>query len=62
MGKKVGLDHTRSFETMPSNVINMTVIECLPRVLSGEEGVEEWKTSRMLGDQLGIVTLVLTAT
>lgn len=62
MGKKVGLDHTRSFETMPSNVISMTVIECLPRVLSGERG---WRSGRQTDSwetKLGIVTLVLTAT
>lgn len=43
MGKKVGLDHTRSFEAMPSTVINMTAIGSLPRVLSGERG---WRSGR----------------
>lgn len=43
MGKKVGLDHTRSFEAMPSNVINTTAIGSLPGVLSGESG---WRSGR----------------
>lgn len=60
MGKKVGPDHTRSSETMPSNVVMTNRMSS--KGFIWREGVEEWKTSGTLGDQLGIVTLVLTAT
>ena len=45
MEKKLGLDHTRGFEAMPINVINMNAIGSHPRVLFRGRG---WRSERQV--------------